>query len=56
MKILIALTAVNLVVSGTTLAVVLVGARKIKKDVDGVKAQSKTIKQKIVTALAELEI
>jgi hypothetical protein len=52
MKALIVLTTLNLAVSGATLAVVIVGGRKVKAQVESVKINTFA---KIRTALTALE-
>lgn len=56
MKFVIAISALNLVVSATTLAIVLIGARKAKAEVDVMTSKVNTSFNKIKTALNEIEI
>ena len=56
MKWSIALSALNILVSGATLAVVLVGGLKAKKEMDTMKTRTNESIGKIKTALNEIEL
>ena len=55
MKILVALTAINLVVSGATLAIVIVGGHKLRTEAEAMKMKSRTSFMHLKSALAALE-
>lgn len=55
MKILVALTAINLVVSGATLAIVIIGGHKLRTEAEVMKMKSKTSFGRLKSALAALE-
>lgn len=56
MKTLIALTLVNVAISGTTLAIVLFGARKVQTIVDEAKSKSNDALSKMREALNGIEL
>jgi hypothetical protein len=56
MKFSIALSALNLVVSGTTLVLLLVGARKAQTEMDNMKTKTNESFTKIKNVLNEIQI
>jgi hypothetical protein len=56
MKFAIALTALNLVVSGTTLAVILIGARKAKTELVDARDKANSALDKVKFTINSIEI